>query len=211
MKTRIPMARTSPDASTRRGPLGLVGRFRRDARPLPPAPTVPGMSVVDEESGLGNERELYELLRREIARSRRYGDRSTLVVFDVSVAGYTPTPEHPLPPSPVRFVAESLLSTIRDADVVTRLSMTHFAVLLTECDEDGARRFAERARTKIASSPYARDASETGVYVRAWAGYAAWDHAISTPEAYVVAAMTELERTRPMYERQQLWFSGDLD
>lgn len=170
----------------------------------------PAVSVVDSESGLGNDRELYELLRREIARSRRYGDRSTLVVFDIRCVGFQPTPEEPLPPSPARHVAESLISCIREADFVARLDMTHFVVLLTECDRDGARMFAERARTRIASSPFVKDEGRAHVYARAWAGYASWDPAITRPEDYLSAAMAELERTRPQYEMAQLWFSGNI-
>ncbi len=174
--------------------------------PLKPEP----MSVVDAESGLGNDRELYELLRREIARSRRYGDRSTVVVFDIRCVGYQPTPERPLPPSPARHVGEALMSCIREADFVARLDMTHFVVLLTECDREGARMFAERARTRIASTPFVRDEQSGHVYARAWAGYASWDPSVTRPEEYLQAAMSEFERTRPQYEMAQLWFSGNI-
>jgi GGDEF domain-containing protein len=202
------MARTSPEVTPK--PSGLRKLFRKkDGDAAGPAPT-PIESVVDAESGVGNDRELYELLRREIARSRRYGDRSTLVVFDIRVVGYRPTPEAPLPPSPARFVAETLLECIREADFVTRLDMTHFVVLLTECDREGARMFAERARTRIASTPYARDGESGHIYARAWAGFASWDPSITRPEEYLSAAMTEFERTRPQYEMAQLWFSGNI-
>ncbi len=201
------MARTSPEATAHRG--GLRKLFRKGATPTAAERPATGL-VVDAESGLGNDRELFGLLRREIARSRRYGDRSTLVVFDIRVVGYRPTPEAPLPPSPARFVAETLLGCIREADFVTRLDMTHFVVLLTECDREGARLFAERARTRIASTPYSRDRDSGHVYARAWAGSASWDPAITKPEEYLSAAMAEFERTRPQYEMAQLWFSGNI-
>lgn len=184
--------------------------FRKSESTAVMTPEPKGASVIDSESGLGNDRELYELLRREIARSRRYGDRSTLVVFDIRCVGYKPTPEEPLPPSPARHVAESLIACIREADFVARLDMTHFVVLLTECDREGARMFAERARTRIASSPYVRDEASGHVYARAWAGYASWDPSITRPEDYLSAAMSEFERTRPQYEMAQLWFSGSI-
>jgi GGDEF domain-containing protein len=200
------MARTSPEAPAARS--GLKKLFRKS----PPADARPaGLPVLDAESGLGNDRELYHLLRREIARSRRYGDRSTLVVFDIRVVGYKPRPGAPLPPSPASFVAETLLTCIREADIVVRLDMTHFVVLLTECGRDGARAFAERARTRIASTPFARDEESGHIYARAWAGYASWDPSITRAEEYLAAAMTEFERTRPQYEMAQLWFSGNID
>jgi GGDEF domain-containing protein len=202
------MARTSPDAPPKK--TGLKKLFRRTPAAEPPVQQRPGALVIDGESGLGNDRELYELLRREIARSRRYGDRSTLVVFDIRVVGYKATPEAPLPPSPARFVAETLMGCIREADFVTRLDMTHFVVLLTECDRDGARMFAERARTRIASTPYARDHDNGHIYARAWAGYASWDPSITKPDDYLSAAMAEFERTRPQYEMAQLWFGGKI-
>lgn len=202
------MARTSPEAPARKA--GLKKLFRKGAPEAVAAEEPTGPHVIDSESGLGNDRELYELLRREIARSRRYGDRSTLVVFDIRVVGYEATPEAPLPPSPAKFVAETLLSCIREADFVTRLDMTHFVVLLTECDREGARQFAERARTRIASAPYARGQNTGHIYARAWAGYASWDPSIAKPEEYLSAAMAEFERTRPQYEMAQLWFGGAI-
>jgi GGDEF domain-containing protein len=201
------MVRTSPEAPARPGGLKKLFRKAPPTRAEKPA----GRLLLDAESGLGNDRELYELLRREIARSRRYGDRSTLVVFDVRVVGYRPRADAPLPPSPAHFVAQTLLGCIREADFVTRLDMTHFVVLLTECNRDGARAFAERARTAIASTPYSRDDQSGHVYARAWAGYASWDPSITKPEDYLAAAMTEFERTRPQYEMAQLWFSGNID
>jgi PleD family two-component response regulator len=204
------MDRMSRESPARKGGITRLLRKRESVERAEPESEQAAPGTIDPETGLGNGRALYDHLRREIARSRRFGDRSCLVVFDVRVVGYQPTAEAPLPPSPAGFVARSLTETARDTDVVTRLDATHFVVLLSECDRNGARLFAERARTRIASLPYQRDGATGHLYARAWAGFASWEPSIAGPDEYLAAAMAEFERTRPHYEMAQLWFTGAI-
>ena len=180
-----------------------MGRLFRKTRPAP----VSGHPVpaIDAESGLGNQHELFAQLRREIARSRRHGDRSVLVVFDIRPVRNRSGSGAERLPSPVRHVSRTLLASIRESDLVARLDMTHFAVLLTECDHEGARLFVERVRTRISSTPYVRDEHLGDVYVRAWAGHASWEREINEPEQYVAAAMADLEHSRPKHEVVRPW------
>lgn len=164
--------------------------------------------TIDAETGLGNHRQLNDLLRREIARAMRYGDRSTLVVFDVRVVGFRPIPGEPEPPSPAPFVARVLLQEAREADVVARLDLTHFVVFLTESDEAGAENFMERTRTALSRAPFTRNLNGSGIYVRAWAGCAGWQPEHTTPAAFLAAAMEALERTRPDYQAAHNFFAG---
>ncbi len=169
-------------------------------------PTRP--QTIDGETGLGNHRQLNDLLRREIARSLRYGDRSAIVVFDVRIVGFRPSESEPDPPSPAAFIARTLLHQARESDVVARLDLTHFVTFLTESDADGAEIFMERVRTAISKSPYARNANGSGIYARAWGGYIGWHAELTTPAAYVAAAMEALERTRPEYRAADAYFAG---
>lgn len=169
-------------------------------------PTRP--QTIDGETGLGNHRALNDLLRREIARSMRYGDRSSLAVFDVRVVGFRPSEEEPEPPSPAKFVARTLLQEAREADVVARIDLTHFVVFLTESDEAGCEQFMNRVRTAISRGPYARNVNGTGIYARAWAGCVGWAEDLTTPSAYLGAAMEALEYSRRGHEAERTFFAG---
>ena len=163
-----------------------------------PAPP-PATRLLDPETGLANYHELAATLRREIARARRYGDRSSLAVFNIKVASFKPSQLNPQPPSPARFVAGVLAEQARESDLIARLDTTHFVVFLTECDSAGATLFTERTRTRLSSFVYARNEDGTGIYLRAWAGWAAWDPAFVEPNLYIQAAFDHLERQRPAH------------
>ncbi|MBE7519894.1 MAG: diguanylate cyclase [Thermoflexaceae bacterium] len=162
----------------------------------------------DPETGLGNRRQLSDLLRREIARCLRYGDASALAVFDVRVAGFRPTGERPEPPSPASFVASILVDEARASDAVYRLDLTHFVVFLIEAGDEGCEQFTHRVRTAISRAPFTRNTNGSGIYVRAWAGWAAWQPRLTTPAAYLTAAMEALERTRSGMDAQEKLFAG---
>lgn len=184
---------------------------RRDLQPeVQPSeiedPTRP--KTIDAETGLGNHRQMNDLLRREIARGMRYGDRSALTVFDVRVAGFRPTTSEPEPPSPARFVADVLVREARESDVVCRIDLTHFAVFLTEADAAGGELFVQRVRTAVSRSPYARNVNGSGIYARAWAGCVGWDPNLATPAAYLAAAMDSLETARAALHAQESYFAG---
>jgi GGDEF domain-containing protein len=166
-------------------------------------------ALVDAETGLPNAGQLSELLRREIARSMRYGDRSALAVFDVRIAGFLPGEGHAvLPPSPARYIAATMLQAARTSDIVARIDTTRFAVVLTECDDNGATLFCERLRTRLGTMPFAHTEDGQGIYVRAWAGMTRWDPAFPDPLTYLGAAIAHMESSRRGYEAAQTYFSG---
>lgn len=165
--------------------------------------------TIDRETGLPCPPQLTELLRREIARSQRYGDRTSLTVFDVRITGFEPTEAQPIPPSPARHIAASLIEAARASDIVARLDETRFVVMLTESTSEGAAQFCERTRTKLGTTPFARLDDGKPLYVRAWAGWSGWDPSFSAPSDYISAACDQLELTRKGYEDQQSWYRGE--
>ncbi len=192
----------------------LAGSLVMRRRPQPEQPvelpqTTVSPALVDAETGLPNASQLDELLRREIARSMRYGDRSALAIFDVRITGFQPgAGQAVLPPSPARYIAATMLQAARTSDIVARVDTTHFAVVLAECDDAGAKLFCERLRTRLGTMPFAHTADGRGVYVRAWAGMARWDPAYTDPDAYVGAAVAQMEESRRGYEAAQTYFRG---
>jgi len=181
------MGPSSPEPGGRKKGIGRL--FGRGPEGLTPEPelVVPDLGLRDSETGLPNLNELLIVLRREIARSSRYGDNSALAVFDLQVAAYQPTARYPLPPSPAKFIAAMLLEAAREGDVVARLSINRFAVLLSECTESGAANFINRARTKLSTPPYTRTAEGKPLFVRSWAGFACWSREFTSAERYIEA------------------------
>ena len=159
--------------------------------------------AMDAETGLVCPPHLQELLHREVARSQRYGNRLALVVFDASTIGGAPGDEAGGRPSPARYIASVLSESARGSDFVARIDETRFMVMLTDTDEAGAAQFAERTRTKLGTVPFAHGADQSGIYVRAWAGWVRWDASLSTPDAFIDAATEQLEQTRPGYAGQR--------
>ena len=162
--------------------------------------------ALDPETGLVCSPYLEFLLQREIARSQRHGARLALVVFDACATGELAGGELDGLPSPAKYVADCLSEAVRDSDFVARMDETRFLAVLTEADENGAAQFAERARTRIGTTPFARTAHNKGIYARAWAGWVLWDPSMRTPAAFVAAATAKLEQTRPGYASQRSWY-----
>lgn len=153
--------------------------------------------TVDRETGLANAGAFAAHVKREIARSLRYGDRTALAVFDVRIAGYIPEKPNDVPPSPAEFITRTFQKSVRETDFVARLDLTHYAVLMTESDEVGGQALISRVRTWLALDPFMRDASGRGIYVRAWAGCVAWRPEFHDSNVFLRAAVEEMERTRP--------------
>lgn len=170
----------------------------------------PTTTLLDAESGVGNARQLVEVLHREIARSIRYGDRTALAVFEVQVANFQPLTPDELPPSPARFVARTLVNALRDSDTVLRLDRTHFVAVLAECDDEGGEKLVARLRTDLSTTPYAKNHDGSGIYARAWATVTPWDPAYREPDTYIRAALTTLDESRGEYESAQSWFAGQF-
>ena len=189
----------------------LINRKNQPAPLVDLSSLAAGPEYLDAESGLPNWRYIAELLKREIARSVRHGDRTAVALFDVRPAGSQKPTDDEEAVSPAKYVADCLLESARTADIVGRLDETHYIVVLCESDAQGANTFTERTRTKLGTTPFARTAGGAGIYVRAWAGSAHWDPSITTTTEYLKAANDMLELTRPGYESEQSWYRGEWD
>lgn len=178
---------------------------RKQEKPEP-AHAAPEELELDPETGLMAASRFEEALEKEIARGLRYGANSALVLFEVGVAEKATS--GPLP-SPAPFVAKTLLKAARTSDIVARVSMQVFAVLLVEAHAEGATQFSERVRTGVGSNPYARREDGTGLFARAWAGVAQWEPQFDSVAVYAKAAQTALDATFVGYESAQEWYRGE--
>lgn len=164
------------------------------------------VETVDPESGLLNGRMFRDVLDREIARSLRYGDRASLAVFDITTANFRPGKPGDRPPSYGEYVAQVFARIARRSDVVLRLDTNRFAVVLSECDADGAALFVYRLRTQLSMSAYARNEDGSGIYARGIGGSVQWKPEFADARSYVDAAFADLERNRREMDAEQARF-----
>src|SRR5471030_652749 len=110
------------------------------------------LSSTDRLTGLYNRGHWEEALKLEYARHCRYGNQSSLVMFDIDhFKRVNDTYGHQAGDKVIQRVAEVVREHIRDADIAGRYGGEEFAVLLPGTDKVGARVFAERLRKAVES------------------------------------------------------------
>lgn len=110
------------------------------------------MSETDPLTGVYNRRKLMEELRRRVAEFRRYGQPSTLILFDVDhFKRVNDTFGHAAGDDVLRDITVTCGQQLRDVDVLARIGGEEFAVLLTNTTLETGQRVAERLRLSIAT------------------------------------------------------------
>jgi diguanylate cyclase (GGDEF)-like protein len=113
------------------------------------------LSVTDPLTGLLNRRYLDERVAEEIARSKRYGSATSLMMIDVDdFKAYNDTFGHPAGDAALKVVGDVLKDTLRSADVAARYGGEEFAVLLPQTTRDEAAQIGERLRLRIEAARF---------------------------------------------------------
>ncbi|MEL7156632.1 MAG: diguanylate cyclase [Actinomycetota bacterium] len=185
-------------------PTDLVGKTpeAKKPRPLPP-PRVSGPSrsepsvaefiesltpdedsdgLVDVATGLFSESFFLVALDGRIAAARRHLRPVAVVLLEV-VRGLPGEPD----PVEAALVAETVKSTLREADTACRLQNGYFALLLEDTPENGAIWTVERIRRKLLTD-------HDGLTI--WAGVACYPAHAFSPNELMDAAQTALVAAR---------------
>jgi diguanylate cyclase (GGDEF)-like protein/PAS domain S-box-containing protein len=97
----------------------------------------------DALTGLSNRRVFGAELERQLARDRRYGGVSSLLMIDLDeLKAINDTSGHAVGDRALQAVAGVLAERVRDTDLVARLGGDEFAVLLPSTPLDGAETLA---------------------------------------------------------------------
>jgi diguanylate cyclase len=105
----------------------------------------------DALTGVSNRRALDESLITHAGMLRRYGADFSVAIFDIDhFKRVNDECGHLQGDRILQQVASLLDETARETDVVTRYGGEEFVVVIPQTDLNGAQRFAERARTRIA-------------------------------------------------------------
>ena len=120
------------------------------------------LAEVDSLTGLQNRRVFHELLAREVARSRRYGRRLSLIVLDLDdFKRINDRIGHLAGDAVLAEVARRLRSVVRTTDIACRVGGDEFAVILPESTRGDADHLAARIERAVSAEPIAKSGTLT--------------------------------------------------
>ena len=136
--------------------LVLAGIVIRLARVVADTRARQALQAVDDDlTGLSNRRHFLELVEREFARCRRYGDDGALLLIDVDHLRRINEHLGQLCGDALLLeVTKRVGTTLRQPDLLARFGGAELAVFLPNTDPLGALDAAERIRQQVASAPY---------------------------------------------------------
>jgi diguanylate cyclase len=136
--------------------LALAGVAIRLARSVADTRARQRLHAVDDDlTGLSNRRHFLELIEREFARCRRYGDDGAVLLIDAD--HLRRINEHlgqTCGDALLLEVTRRVGTTLRQPDLLARFGGAELAVFLPNTDPLGALDAAERIRQQVASAPY---------------------------------------------------------
>lgn len=111
------------------------------------------LSMTDRLTGLLNRGTWENLVDAEFERFRRYGQATSLVMFDIDFfKKVNDTHGHLAGDEVIKHTAETARSNLRQSDSIGRYGGEEFGVVLPETDAEGARIICERIRDTIEQS-----------------------------------------------------------
>ncbi|HUS72818.1 MAG TPA: sensor domain-containing diguanylate cyclase [Sedimentisphaerales bacterium] len=111
-------------------------------------------ATTDGLTGLANHKTFYEILERELWRSRRYGGQISLIMIDIdNLKKINDTYGHRAGDKVIREVSRKIKDCIRQIDTAARYGGDEFAVILPNTSLTDAVVVAERMVDEVAHSP----------------------------------------------------------
>lgn len=113
------------------------------------------LALTDGLTGLYNVRFFYDMLNKEIARSKRYHTLFSLILFDIDdFKIINDTHGHQAGDDVLRSVASTLKTVSRETDIVVRYGGEEFILMLPSTPKDEALTLANRIREKVEEYSY---------------------------------------------------------
>jgi diguanylate cyclase len=120
------------------------------------------MGIRDRLTGLYNRHYFNDVIRRELARSRRHGAAISVLLIDVDrFKEINDVRGHQVGDEVLQFVANFLTACVRESDLVFRWGGDEFLVLLTQADEASAAQKAEELGKSLPHIPGAEHLQPT--------------------------------------------------
>jgi diguanylate cyclase (GGDEF)-like protein len=109
---------------------------------------------MDGLTGLINHKTFYEILEKELWRSRRYGDQISLIMVDMdNLKQINDSYGHHAGDKAIHDVAQRIKGCIRQIDTAARYGGDEFAVILLNTSQSGAALVAQRMVEAVSSLP----------------------------------------------------------
>ncbi len=120
------------------------------------------MGIRDRLTGLYNRHYFNDVIRRELAGSRRHGTAISVLLIDVDrFKEINDVRGHQVGDEVLQFVANFLTACVRESDLVFRWGGDEFLVLLTQADEAAAAQKAEELSRNLPHIPGAEHLQPT--------------------------------------------------
>ncbi len=116
----------------------------------------------DPLTGLLNRRSYEKMVQSEIARSKRYSSKLSLILFDIdNFKLINDHHGHGTGDSVFTDLAAAVTNSVRETDTVFRVGGDEFAVICPETDANGAFQLAEKVRVRIENFHFSTGKKET--------------------------------------------------
>jgi diguanylate cyclase (GGDEF)-like protein len=145
---------------------------------------------IDDLTGLYNMRSVYERLNQEIDRARRY--KHSLAVFMMDMDEFkrvNDNHDHLFGSYVLSEVGKIIKSNIRSVDFAARYGGDEFLICLTQTETQGALRFADRLRKKIADYTFVN--GPDSIQLSASFGAAILEHGKSLLDAHSLVRLAD--------------------
>ncbi len=111
--------------------------------------------LLDPLTGVGNRRQLDELLQHEFDRATRYNSPLALLIADIdNFKHINDTHGHSRGDEILRKVAKQMYDSVRKLDTVCRYGGEEFAIVMPNTDADAAEAFSERLLNEIENGDF---------------------------------------------------------
>jgi diguanylate cyclase (GGDEF)-like protein len=112
------------------------------------------LAITDELTSLYNHRHFVNLLKDELARSKRYKRNLSVILIDIdNFKNYNDTHGHLKGNDALKTLAAAMQKNVRDIDILARYGGEEFGIVLPETGKEDAMECAERIRCAIEKEP----------------------------------------------------------
>ncbi|OGW26406.1 MAG: hypothetical protein A2X59_07595 [Nitrospirae bacterium GWC2_42_7] len=169
------------------------------------------LSITDSLTGLYNRRYFYKHIDIEIARSKRYGNAFSVMLFDIdNFKRINDTYGHQAGDIVLQGLAKILLTVSRETDIVVRYGGEEFIVILPVTAEDEAFALAERIKNTVEETVFTLNDSEN-VNITLSGGIASFPLSASDSKALLYAADSALYSAKEAGKNKIICFKGKIN